>query len=60
MKIYDVDPSFDLTPAEAGHPSWPKTCAQAKAQARKAQQDKAAKEAREKAPVAPAAVPKKN
>lgn len=60
VKIYDVDPSFDLTPAEAGHPSWTKTFAQAKAQARKAQQDKAAKEAREKAPVAPAAVPKKN
>ena len=60
VKIYDVDPSFDLAPAEAGHPSWTKTFAQAKAQARKAMQDKAAKEAKEKAPVAPAAVPKKN
>ena len=60
VKIYDVDPGFDLAPAEAGHPSWTKTFAQAKAQARKAQQDKAAKEAKEKAPVAPAAVPKKN
>jgi tetratricopeptide (TPR) repeat protein len=58
-KIYDIDPNFDLTPAEAGHPSWTKTFAQAKAQAKKALQDKAAKEAKEKAPVAPAAVPKK-
>src|SRR5262249_1879957 len=22
VKIYDVDPEFDLMPAEAGHPSW--------------------------------------
>ena len=57
VKIYDVDPNFDLTPAEAGHPSWTKTFAQAKAQAKKALAEKAAKE---KAPVAPAAVPKKN
>ena len=57
IKIYDVDPNFDLTPAEAGHPSWTKTFAQAKAQAKKALAEKAAKE---KAPVAPAAVPKKN
>ena len=58
---------FDLTPAEAGHPSWTRTFAGAKAQAKKAQQDQAAKEAREKAardkaPASPptAAVPKKN
>jgi tetratricopeptide (TPR) repeat protein len=63
VKIYDVDPAFDLTPAEVGHPSWTKTFAAAKAQAKKAL---AAKEAREKAakdkPAAPpvAAVPKKN
>ena len=57
VKIYDVDPNFDLTPAEAGHPSWTKTFAAAKAQAKKALAEKAAKE---KAPVAPAAVPKKN
>ena len=57
VKIYDIDPNFDLTPAEAGHPSWTRTFAQAKAQAKKALADKAAKE---KAPVAPAAVPKKN
>jgi len=57
IRIYDVDPNFDLTPAEAGHPSWTKTFAQAKAQAKKALADKAAKE---KAPTAPAVVPKKN
>ena len=57
VRIYDVDPNFDLSPAEAGHPSWTKTFAQAKAQAKKALAEKAAKE---KAPTAPAAVPKKN
>ena len=57
VKIYSIDPNFDLTPAEAGHPSWTRTFAQAKAQARKALHDKAAKEAKEKA-AAPA--PKKN
>ena len=57
VKIYDIDPNFDLTPAEAGHPSWTRTFAQAKAQAKKALADRAAKE---KPPVAPAAVPKKN
>ena len=35
IKIYDIDPNFDLTPAEAGHPSWAKTFAAAKAQAHK-------------------------
>ena len=43
--IYDIDPDFDLTPAEAGHPSWTKTFAGAKAQARKAQAEKAKKKA---------------
>jgi len=57
VKIYDVDPDFDLTPAEAGHPSWRQTFAQAKSQAKKALADKAAKE---RPPVAPVAVPKKN
>jgi tetratricopeptide (TPR) repeat protein len=56
VKIYDVDPDFDLTPAEAGHPSWTKTFAAAKAQAKKALKDKAAREAKEKA----AAPAKKN
>ena len=58
VKIYEVDPNFDLTPAEAGHPSWTKTFAAAKAQAKKQQQDK---EAKEKAKAAPptAGVPKK-
>ena len=58
VKIYDLDPDFDLTPAEAGHPSWTKTFATAKAIAKKQLADKAAKEAREKErakpPVAPA------
>lgn len=34
LKVFDVDPDFDLTPAEAGHPQWTKTFAGAKAQAR--------------------------
>jgi tetratricopeptide (TPR) repeat protein len=46
IKIYDVDPNFDLSPAEAGHPSWTKTFAAAKAQAHKNQ---AAKEKKDKA-----------
>jgi tetratricopeptide (TPR) repeat protein len=58
IKIYSVDPNFDLTPAEAGHPSWTNTFARAKAQAKK---DLAAKSAKEKAPAPPTAgVPKKN
>ena len=65
VKIYDIDPNFDLAPAEAGHPSWTKTFAQAKAQARKALHEKAAKEAKEKAAKeakekAPVPPPKKN
>jgi hypothetical protein len=61
IRIYDVDPEFDLTPAEAGHPSWTKTFAGAKAQAKRALQNKATREAREKAKAPPAAaVPKKN
>lgn len=64
LKIYDVEPTFDLTPAEAGHPQWTRTFASAKAQAKKAQMDQAAKEKASKdakvpAPAA-AAVPKKN
>ena len=55
IKIYEVNPDFDLTPAEAGHPSWTKTFASAKAQAKRgtSAKDKGA------APPA-AAVPKKN
>lgn len=49
VKIYDVDPRFDLAPAEAGHPSWSKTFAAAKAQAQKALKEKEQKEARDKA-----------
>jgi tetratricopeptide (TPR) repeat protein len=63
IKIYDVDANFDLTAAEAGHPSWTKTFAAAKALAKKQLAAKAAKEARDKAraapPVAPATTPKK-
>jgi hypothetical protein len=60
IKIYDVDPAFDLSPAEAGHPSWTKTFASAKAQAQKALKEKEAKEAKAKAAApAPAAVPTK-
>jgi len=60
VKIYDIDPAFDLTPAEAGHPSWTKTFAAAKAQARRdlaAKEGKDAKEAREKAAREKAATP---
>jgi len=67
IKIYEVNPEFDLTPAEAGHPSWTKTFAAAKAQARKMQAEKAQKEAKEKAAKdkaggaqPTASVPKKN
>jgi len=61
VKIYDVDPAFDLSPAEAGHPSWTHTFAAAKAQAQKAMKDKEAKEAREKSKSSPptAAIPTK-
>ncbi|MBC8023685.1 MAG: TssQ family T6SS-associated lipoprotein [Burkholderiales bacterium] len=48
VRIYEVDPKFDLPPAEAGHPSWTRTFASAKAQAKKAREDKEQKEAREK------------
>jgi tetratricopeptide (TPR) repeat protein len=48
LRIYDIDPDFDLTPAEAGHPSWTRTFAGAKAQAKKAQADKAAAEKSQK------------
>ena len=62
VKIYEVDANFDLAPAEAGHPSWAKTFTAAKAQAKKLQHDKEAKEAKEKAKGLPptAGVPKKN
>jgi len=43
-RIFDIDPAFDLAPAEAGHPSWGKTFTQAKAQWKLAQ-EKAAREA---------------
>jgi tetratricopeptide (TPR) repeat protein len=49
VRIYDVDPNFDLTPAEAGHPSWTRTFAGAKAAAKRALQ------AKEKSKAPPAA-----
>ena len=52
VKIYDVDPKFDLTPAEAGHPSWTRTFASAKAQALKAQKDKEAQKKGSQPPTA--------
>jgi Tfp pilus assembly protein PilF len=52
-RIYEVDPAFDLTPAEAGHPSWTKTFAAAK-------RAHEAKVAKEKASPAPATPAKKN
>ena len=57
MKIYEVDPAFDLSPAEAGHPSWTKTFAAARAQAMKELASKEAK-GRAAAPLA-AGVPKR-
>jgi tetratricopeptide (TPR) repeat protein len=66
LKIYELNPDFDLTPAEAGHPSWTKTFASAKAHAKKLMAEKAAKESKEKsakdkgAPPPTASVPKKN
>lgn len=33
MKIFEVDPEFDLTPAEAGHPSWSRSFASARQRA---------------------------
>ncbi len=62
IRIYDVDPEFDLTPAEAGHPSWTHTFASAKATAKRNLAAKEAKEkpARDKSATPPAAaVPKK-
>jgi len=44
MKIFEIDPNFDLAPAEAGHPSWAKTFAGAKQRAKEAK-EKAAKDA---------------
>lgn len=66
IRIYDVNPDFDLTPAEAGHPSWTKTFAAAKAEAKRAlaaKQKASTTTAKDKAPAPPAAAqtpPKKN
>jgi tetratricopeptide (TPR) repeat protein len=35
VKIFAIDANFDLAPAEAGHPSWSKTFAEAKKRAQK-------------------------
>src|SRR3954469_426980 len=42
-KIFAIDPAFDLAPAEAGHPSWSKTFAEAKKRAQKPAAKPAAK-----------------
>ena len=64
VKIYEIEPEFDLTPAEAGHPSWTRTFAGAKAQAKKVLAEKAAHDkartAKDKAPAAASVPPKKN
>ncbi|HSN20665.1 MAG TPA: TssQ family T6SS-associated lipoprotein [Usitatibacter sp.] len=57
IRIYDVDPDFDLMPAEAGHPSWTHTFAAAKATAKRNLAAKAAKEAKEKSAAEKAAAP---
>jgi tetratricopeptide (TPR) repeat protein len=46
-KIFEIDPGFELAPAEAGHPSWAKTYAGVKQRARQAK-EKAAKDAAKK------------
>ena len=57
IRIYDVDPNFDLAPAEAGHPSWTHTFASAKAIAKR-KLEREAKKAKGTPPVAPV-TPKK-
>lgn len=52
MKLFDIDPTFDLTPAEAGHPSWTRTYAGAK------QRWKDAQAAKDKQPAKPATATK--
>jgi hypothetical protein len=44
LKIFEIDANFDLTPAEAGHPSWTKTYAAAKQRAKEVR-EQAAKDA---------------
>jgi Tfp pilus assembly protein PilF len=73
IRIYDVDPDFDLAPAEAGHPSWTHTFASAKAaakrnlaaRAKESKEKEKGKAARDKAPkdkekAAPAPAPGAN
>lgn len=52
MKLFEIDPAFDLTPAEAGHPSWTRTYAGAKQRAKDAAaaKEKAAQAAAAKEP----------
>ncbi len=47
QKLFDIDANFDLTPAEAGHPSWTRTYAGAKQRWKDTQaaKDKAASDA---------------
>jgi hypothetical protein len=63
-RIFDVDPLFDLAPAEAGHPAWARIFATAKkaqeAKLAREAKDKAAKEAKDRAAAAAPPAPKKN
>jgi hypothetical protein len=54
LKAFEIDADFNLAPAEAGHPSWNKVFASARAQAKLAQSEKHAKP-RADAPRPPAA-----
>lgn len=51
LRLLEADPSFDLSPAEAGHPSWARVFAGAKAQAKRAPAERVAR------PAVPAAAP---
>lgn len=45
QKLFEIDPNFDLTPAEAGHPSWTKTYASARLRAQEAREHAAREKA---------------
>jgi len=56
LKIFEIDPAFDLAPAEAGHPSWARTFVRAKQLAKEREEKE--KKGKAKAPAAKSA-PKK-
>lgn len=57
LKVFEIDPDFDLAPAEAGHPNWTRTFAGARAEAKRKQAAAKAKPAPAAKPAAPAATP---